>query len=242
MTRAALYWVPEEIDPLFAAGSAWLGRDMRLGVSVTQPPIAGIAAITGDARRYGLHATLRPPMRLATTWEDFRAAAHLVARECRPFALPALRVCDVGGFLALRENVACARLADLADRCVLSTETHRAPPGEAELARRRAAGLSARQDALLTAYGYPYVLDEWFFHVTLTRRLSSAEMAEWRPLAEAHFAAVLGVARTVAAVCICVQDGGDFTVAEEISLGGDEPSPPTLPKTGPVIISARPHN
>ena len=237
MTRAALYWVPKEDDPLFAAGSAWLGRDMRLGVSVTQPPIAGIAEITSDARRYGLHATLRPPMRLATSLEDFRAGVHLAARECTPFKLPALRVCDVGGFLALRENVACARLADLADRCVLGTAAHRAPSDDAELARRRAAGLSARQEALLTAYGYPYVLDEWFFHLTLTRRLSGAEMAEWRPLAEAHFAAVLDGPRLVAAICICVQDTGDFTVAEEISLGGAEPSP----LNPPPINRTRPH-
>jgi hypothetical protein len=232
--RAALYWVPAEHDPLFAAGSAWLGRDLRLGLAVAQPPIAGIAEVTCDARRYGLHATLRPPMRLATALEDFRAAAHLVAREYTPFALPALRVCDVGGFLALRESEACTNLRDLADRCVLATEAHRAPADDAELARRRAAGLSARQDTLLTAYGYPYVLDQWFFHVTLTRRLGGAEMAAWRPLAEAHFAAALGAPRRVEAVCVCVQDGGDFTVAEEIRLGkerlGEMSHPPQTPR------------
>ena len=79
------------------------------------------------------------------------------------------RVCDVDGFLALRESAACAPLQALADECMLRTEAHRAPPGMAELARRRAGGLSARQDALLQAYGYPYVLDEWGFSMSRCR-------------------------------------------------------------------------
>ena len=166
--RVALYWVPEARDPLFAAGSAWLGRDVRSGAALPQPAIADLAALTADARRYGLHATLRPPMRLAGTWDAFLADARAVARACAPFALPALHLCDVGGFLALREAAPCVPLRALADACVLGTEAHRAPPDTAELARRRAAGLTARQDALLEAFGYPYVLDAWFFHVTLT--------------------------------------------------------------------------
>ena len=216
--RAALYWVPAADDPLFVAGSTWLGRDMRRDLAVAQPPIPGIADVTANARRYGLHATLRPPMRLAGTWADFRTAAAAGVGACAPFALPALRVCNVGGFLALRTSAACPPLQVLADRCVLGTEPFRAPSDHAELARRRAAGLTARQDALLAAYGYPHVLDEWFFHVTLTRRLDAVEVARWRPLAEAHFAPVLDGARLVEAVCICVQDGGDFRVFEQISL------------------------
>ena len=216
--RAALYWVPAADDPLFAAGSAWLGRDVRTGAAVSQPALCGIGEITADARRYGLHATLRPPMRLSGSWAAFAAAAHAVARECAPFALPRLRVCQVGGFLALRECTPCAPLQALADLCVRRTEAHRAPADAAELARRRQAGLNARQEAMLAAYGYPYVLDEWFFHVTLTRRLDAPEMARWRPAAEAHFAQALAEARNVEEICVCVQEEGDFTVKEGLSF------------------------
>ncbi len=214
--RVALYWVPAAQDPLFAAGSAWLGRDVRSGAAMAQPDIADLPALTADARRYGLHATLRPPMRLAGTWNAFLADARTLARECTPFALPCLRVCDVGGFLALRESAPCAPLYALADACVLGTEVHRAAPGAAELARRRAAGLTARQDALLEAYGYPYVLNEWFFHITLTRRLGAAEMARLRPLAEAYFAPVLDVARVVDGFCVCVEESQEVKVKEDL--------------------------
>jgi hypothetical protein len=216
--RAALYWVPALDDPLFAAGTAWLGRDAETGAGVKQPDIDGIAALTADARHYGLHATLRPPMRLATGWEEFCAAAHDIARSCAPFALPPLTLCDAGGFLTLRGTHPCPALHELADRCVLGTEPHRLRPDKAELRRRRSAGLTAGQDALLEAFGYPYVMQEWFFHVTLTRRLDGREMARVGTLAEAHFAQVLGVPRLVADICICTQHDGDFLIAERIGL------------------------
>jgi hypothetical protein len=221
--RVALYWVPALRDPLFAAGCAWLGRDAETGAEVSQPDIDGIWEMTAAARRYGLHATLRPPIRLATGWEEFLGAAQMAAAGCAAFALPRLRVCEVGGFLALRETGPCPALRTLADRCVIFTDQHRLRPGAEELARRRAAGLSARQDALLEWFGYPYVLDEWFFHVTLTRRLDAAEMARVRPAAEAHFAAVLDLPRIVEDVCICTQMEQDFLIAERLKVGGNVP-------------------
>jgi hypothetical protein len=218
--RAALYWVPALNDPLFALGSAWLGRDAETGAAVKQPDIRGIADITAAASRYGLHATLRPPMRLATGWEEFCEAAHGVAASCTAFALPPLEVFTIGGFIALRESVPCPPLRVLADRCVEATERHRLRPRAEELARRRAAGLTPRQDALLESFGYPYVFDEWFFHITLTRRLTTEEMAWMRPLVEAHFAPVLAGPRMVEDVCICTQDDGDFLIAERIAFRG----------------------
>ena len=77
--RVALYWTPEPQDPLAALGAAWLGRDAETGALVPQPDVDGLAALTEAPRLYGLHATLRPPMRLATGWEEFIAAAHDIA-------------------------------------------------------------------------------------------------------------------------------------------------------------------
>jgi hypothetical protein len=222
--RVALYWVPALDDPLYAAGTAWLGRDAETGAHMAQPGIDGLAALTADARRYGLHATLRPPMRLATGWEEFQAAAHDIAASCTRFALPPLTLCDVGGFLALREAEPCPALRSLADLCVLGTERHRLRPDSAELAKRRAAKLTARQDVLLETYGYPYVMDEWFFHITLTRRLTSNEMTGVADRALVHFAPVLRAPRWVGDMCICTQLDGDFLIAERIGFKnrGDE--------------------
>ena len=130
---------------------------------------------------------------------------------------------DLSGFIALRESVPCPELQALCDACVLGTDRHRLQPGADELVKRRKAGLSARQEAMLHRWGYPYVLEDWFFHVTLSRRLESAEMARILPKAAAYFEPVLSVKRCVGTLSVCTQrDGGAFLVAERLVLGGSK--------------------
>jgi hypothetical protein len=217
--RAAVYWAPGLDDPLWRAGCAWLGRDAETGARVPQPAVPGIAALTAEPAQYGLHATLRPPMRLATGWDEFRDAVRQAALETAPFALPPLELANIHGFLALREAAPCPLMRDLADRCVIITNPHRLPPGAEELARRRRGGLSARQEDFLQRWGYPYVMEEWFFHVTLTRRLSEAEWRLVLPVAEAHFAGVIGVPRLVDTIAVFTQSEGNFLIAERFELG-----------------------
>jgi hypothetical protein len=217
--RAALYWTPDPADPLARAGASWLGWDAELGTAVEQPAVANIDALTAAPRIYGFHATLRPPMRLATGWDAFLGAAHEVAARVAAFDLPALVVDDTSGFLALRESAPCPALRALADACVEGTERHRLRPDAPELTRRRAAGLTASQDALLLRWGYPYVMEEWRFHMTLSRRLDAREMAQLRPAAAAHFGAALATKRRLDSISVCTQRPGErFLVAERIRL------------------------
>ena len=85
-----------------------------------------------------------------------------------------------------------------------------------------AAGLTAEQDAMLLRWGYPYVFDAWFFHMTLTRRLSTREKATFLPAAEAFFAPALHAGRRVSDLCIFGQAAPDapFTIVERVSLLG----------------------
>lgn len=216
--RAAIYWAPELADPLHALGSAWLGRDAETAAPVTQPD--GIAELTADPRGYGLHATLKPPFRLARPYGALRDAVAALAERSRAFALPPLAVADLKGFLALRETAPCPALHALADACVAELDAFRAPPDEAELARRRRHGLPAAQEAMLTRWGYPYVMAEWFFHVTLTRRLSAEERAAILPRLLAHFGEVPSRPRIVRELCLFTQaaPGAAFLIAERFPL------------------------
>ncbi len=223
--RVALYYCPREDDPLFAAGTAWLGRDPSRDAPVPRPEISGIDEVTAEPRLYGFHATLKPPMRLANGcgWDELVAATREMACHIAPFDLPKLTVMDLDGFLALRETAFCAPLQALADACVEKLDRFRASPPEAELARRRRARLSAAQEAMLVRFGYPYVLETWFFHMTLTRRLSAAEHAKWRPEVERFFAASTRTARPVMDICLFTQSGpgAPFAIAERIALLGE---------------------
>jgi putative phosphonate metabolism protein len=220
--RVGIYYCPREDDPLFAAGAAWLGRDPAFGEAVAQPELPGIDEVTAEARVYGFHATLKPPMRLADgcSWPDLINATRAVASRLRPFELPPLAVRDLHGFLALRETEPCAPLQALADACVVELDALRAPPSEAELARRRRARLTDAQEAMLVRYGYPYVLETWFFHMTLTRRLSAEEHGFWRTETEQFFP-MAGAPRTVSDICLFTQTetGAPFTIAMRFALG-----------------------
>jgi putative phosphonate metabolism protein len=222
--RVAVYYAPQTDDPLFAAGATWLGRDPESGAPAPQPAIADIAEVTAEPRLYGFHATLKPPMRLAEgrQWFDVVQAARALADRIAPFALPRLAVNDLHGFLALRETVPCPPLQALADSCVEHLDPLRAPTEEAELARRRRSNLTPEQDAMLVRWGYPYVLSTWFFHMTLTRRLTAAEKARFQPEAEAYFAHAVDRPRQVTDICLFTQSapGEAFVIAERIPLRG----------------------
>lgn len=220
--RAAIYWAPEATDPLHALGSAWLGRDAETAAPVPQPDVPGIAELTADPRGYGLHATLKPPFRLTRGYAALREDVADLAATIRPFALPPLAVMDLKGFLALRETAPCPPLHALADLCVRELDHHRAPPEEAELARRRRAGLSEAQEALLARWGYPYVMEQWQFHVTLTRRLAAEERSGVLPRVLDHFGAVPATPRLVTELCLFTQagPGAPFLIAERFPLEG----------------------
>ncbi len=222
--RVAFYYAPAQDDPLWHAATIWLGRDPATGAAFAQPALPDIAAITADARMYAFHATLKPPMRLlpGRTWDDVLAAARDIAASVPAFDLPRLAVADLHGFLALRETAPSPELQALADACVAMADHLRAPPGEAELARRRRNGLPAAQEANLVRWGYPYVFATWFFHMTLTRRLDAAERAICLPAAEAHFAAALAQPRRVEDLCLFTQpaDGSPFNLAARLPLRG----------------------
>ena len=222
--RVAVYYSPQPDDPLYAAGFAWLGRDPASDARVAQPDLANIAEVTAEPALYGFHATLKPPMRLASRcrWDDILAAAAALADHIPPFDLPPLAVQDLFGFIALRETEASISLQALADACVEQFDRFRAPPSDAELARRRRAGLTPRQDAMLVRWGYPYVFDTWFFHMTLTRRLSVAEKKVFIPATEAHFAQAIAVSRRVSDICLFVQasPGSPFIIRERLTLRG----------------------
>ena len=222
--RVALYYAPLPDDPLTPLATQWLGRDPVTGAPARQPDVPGIVETTAEPRRYGFHATLKPPMRLAPgrNWEDFAEAARVMAAGIAPFMLPPLAVQNLHGFLALRETQPCTPLQTLADICVEQLDSYRAPPGEAELARRRRAPLTPEQDAMLVRWGYPYVFQTWFFHMTLTRRLTPAEHAVYRPAAEALFAEAAAAPRMVTDICLFTQaePSAPFMIAESLPLGG----------------------
>ncbi len=220
--RVAVYYAPELDDPLWDAGNRWLGRDPETDVAFARPVAIDIPNLTGEPALYGLHATLKPPMRLVsgTRYEDFAAAAAELAAGLNAFPLPPLAVENLDGFLALREQQPSPALRSLADSAVAALDGFREQPEAAELARRRRHGLTDAEEAMLQRWGYPYVFQLWRFHITLSRRLDEAEMAAARPLAHAYFADAQARPRRVSSVALFTQraPGQPFLLAQRFPL------------------------
>lgn len=180
--RWAVYFAPKMNSALARFGADWLGWDAQAGHVRDAPDPAGLprprAEIVAAARKYGLHGTLKPPFRLAPGREPGALNSELVglAAEVSPFSLP-LVLAELGDFLALVPAGPIPALDRLAAECVTRLDGFRAPPSPCEIARRRPERLSAAERTNLDAWGYPYVLGEFRFHMTLTGPLAPEERA-----------------------------------------------------------------
>jgi len=227
--RHAVYFIPEPSSPLARFGASWLGRDCATGEMLPLRPVPGLAGehvaeITESARGYGFHATLKAPftLRPAQSEADLRAAMAAFAAEREPFSVR-LGLRTLGGFLALMMTPSDYRMNELAADCVRSFEPFRAALSEADLERRRKSGLTPQQEDYLQRWGYPYVMDEFRFHMTLTRRLPdgperSAILDVLEPLA----AEVTAAPVAVDAVALARQPNraSPFTLVERFQFGG----------------------
>lgn len=219
--RHAIYFCPDPTSELHDLGSKWLGRDAFTCDSLQQPD-ARLQAITSAPRRYGLHGTLKPPFRLKQNVQvaALEGAVRRLSTQHQCIQTPILTLAELDGFLALTPAATCKPLDDLAADCVQRLDDFRMPPGEVELRRRRAAGLTDVQEQFLQQWGYPYVLDEYRFHITLSEALDPEELAWVCPLAEQHFAPVLGKPLSIDAISLMAEpgEGGELRVLERFPL------------------------
>jgi len=183
--RYAIYFAPDAGSSLERIGSEILGRHAGGSKEITQPNLPGITPermreLTASPRHYGLHATLKPPFFLAEAHDETALLENvaIIASKMPAFDLPGLELTSLGSFLALTPTAPCPELQDLARICVTVPDTFRRPPRPEELARRRAKGLTLNQERLLGLWGYPYVLEEMRFHLTLTGSISDPEERE----------------------------------------------------------------
>jgi Protein of unknown function (DUF1045) len=165
---------------------------------------------------------LKPPFRIkdSVSFASFESALRNLANQHESFLTGPLELRIIDGFLTLVPEGESVALSHLAADCVQQLDDFRSPPGEAELRKRRSVGLTDGQDSLLQRWGYPYVLEEFRFHMTLTSRLTQEEAAWLFPLAQTHFAAVLGRPLNVEAVTLLVEpdDCENFVVRDRMSL------------------------
>lgn len=177
--RYAIYFVPAAQSQLYRYGSSILGYDCYSGAAVDFPDDAESAAVNWnelakEPRRYGFHATLKPPFHLLPSHteaqlinavQNFARLGHAIHTF-----IPAVRLID--GFFAVVPQKSVAAIDALAGSCTTIFDAYRAPITPQERARRIALKLNQSQIQNLDRWGYPYVLSDFQFHMTLTGKIA----------------------------------------------------------------------
>ncbi|WLR95167.1 DUF1045 domain-containing protein [Shinella zoogloeoides] len=227
--RYALYFTPPASDPLTLSAQRWLGRNAFTGAALEQPTVAGfdaaaLAGLTADPRRYGFHATLKAPFTLS----EGRSEAELIAEigrfvaETDAFDIPEVVVGRLGSFFALVPGDHCDALQGFAAEVVRRFERFRAPLSSADIARRKPDELNADERQNLVQWGYPYVFDEFRFHMTLTGRVPAERRDAVETVLLDQFAEFHGRPLPVTGLALFREPsrGADFTVHSLFPLGG----------------------
>ncbi len=228
--RYAVYFAPNVEQQWWAQASHWLGRCAVSQQKNVQPMVAGVSAkrfaeLTEHPRRYGFHATMRAPFMLTSQYQpiDLIDRVNMLCLDLKPFVLPRLQVTLLDQFLALVPERNAAQVTLLEEQCVTVLNDYAEPLGPEELSRRRSAGLSAQEDALLLRWGYPYVLERFRFHCSLTGSLASASPQEISALTQAahqHFDQLPPCLFDSLAIFVEPTRGADFVLLQQCPLMG----------------------
>ncbi len=221
--RLAAYHLPG--GELGDWGAAWLGWDPRRGVEVVQPKLTGLPLsvrdLTATPRRYGFHATIKAPFRLAAgaSIDDALASLRRIASEYSPFAMP-LQLFDDWGILCLRPATQPDALQRLERALVHGLDHLRAPLTTDEIARRDPARLTPEGRANLTAWGYPHVLGLFQYHLTLSGALPTSELRAAKAALQPVMNRLLTRPMQLRSIALLGEDAaGHFHVIEDVPLG-----------------------
>jgi hypothetical protein len=218
--RFAIYAVPHPDSALGRIGHGLLGQD--------DAPSLGLdadwyAARSRDARRYGFHATLKPPFRLNGDRDALEAAVAALAARHAPIRDVPLALSELHGFLALRPAMPAPALDALAAACVRDLDSFRREADGAELERRLVPELTRRQQENLLRYGYPYLFEDFRFHLTLSDRVPEDE----RALLRARLASAFdGCRLDLLDLALCLEEspGAQLVLVRRFALGRDDAS------------------
>lgn len=226
--RYAIYFTPSMYDPLSVAAASWLGRNVYSGEAPEPPSIAGfsrqeLAFHTAVPRRYGFHGTIKAPFHLHPDTSEaalLKALMHF-ASTMTPFSIPRMEVSRLGEFFGLAPSVPCEQMNHLAASVVQAFDAFRAPLSDVEIERRNPDRLTAPQFSNLHRWGYPYVMDEFRFHMMLTGPVHSNLNARFETALRAFFEPVLGEPMKIASIALFVEQepGAPLRVHSQHPLG-----------------------
>ena len=228
--RYAIYYVSAPGSDLDRFGAQLLGYDAFSGEDLSFPDgIMQVAPdwreLTRDPRKYGFHATLKAPLSLARGRTEAELVAACETFAGKPRAIPVIRpvVGSISGFIAVVPAEPSAELERLAADCTSEFDSFRAPLTAEDRARRNPSALTPRQREHLDRRGYPYVMEDFRFHMTLTGRLDAERRGRVLAMLRNRFSAIGLKTLAVDRIAVFRQDdaGSRFRIVNDWKLRKD---------------------
>jgi putative phosphonate metabolism protein len=199
--RYAVYFVPHPETALYRFGAEVLGFDCYTDGDVDHDPDLGMSRtewsdLTREPRAYGFHATLKAPFHLAPDYVE----ADLVEAFGTFAATPQRSLCITPSvellehFAAIVPRQPSPDVDAFASACVSAFDRFRAQMTSQERERRLRHNVSTRQMANIDHWGYPYVFEDFRFHMTLTGPIPRDQQPPILSVLRARFSARCGEA------------------------------------------------
>ena len=198
--RVAIYFLPKKNSSLENFGKNLLGRDInkKKKISLTRRQkyfinrgftyFDELKDYCEEPAKYGFHATLKAPFRLkrnVKTKNFYDVISHIAAQHSR-FKIKGLKIVYSKKFTLITSRKPNKLLINLENDLVKHLDTFRAELNKTDIKKRIPDSLTIKQNKYLKEWGYPFVFDQFKFHMTLmnqnNNKLSNKQKLELEKL------------------------------------------------------------
>ena len=189
-SRYAIYYAPPKESNLEEFGRYWFGWDPINAKSINNKQrinylngfgIKNLKNIDKNvliARKYGFHGTLIPPFKLNKNYstKTLFKKTEKIAKKFKKFKFYKFKLKKINNFYAFVQNKKNNNINKLSNRLVRELFKFRSPLTKKEIDRRNPSKLSKFQLNILYKWGYPYLMSEFKFHMTLASEVTGNKL------------------------------------------------------------------
>jgi len=189
-SRYAIYYAPPKESNLEKFGRYWFGWDPLNAKLINNKQrinylngfgIKNLKNIDKNvliAKKYGFHGTLIPPFKLNKNYSTnllFKKTED-IAKKFKKFKFYKFKLKKINNFYAFVQNKKNNNINKLSNRLVRELFKFRSPLTKKEIDRRNPSKLSKLQLNILYKWGYPYLMSEFNFHMTLASEVTGNKL------------------------------------------------------------------
>ena len=225
-SRYAVYFSPPEADYLSKFLAGWFGWNAHNGQNVPYHILENLnydlSDITKEQYRYGFHGTLKPPFSLVDTknLNDLKLALVELSKSIKKFEIPSISLKVLNGFVAIVSTTENRPIMALAKKCVEELDLFREVESVERIQRRRSRTFSKSEEYNLKRWGYPYVMDNFQFHLTMSGRLKPEVLKNVIEVLNSELQGVLNKPLPIGEICLFGENAsnGNFQIIQKFSL------------------------